>query len=305
MKRSILLFTLLLIAITNDAQELQARVIVNTQRIPTNVDKKIFTTLQTALTTLLNNRKWTNDNFQPQEKIECQFLLNLERVVEPNVYAASLVVQAARPVYNTSYNSALLNFQDADVTFKYQEFQPVEFNENRVAGTDPLASNITAIFAYYANIILGLDYDSFSPKGGDIFFQKASNIVNNAPENRNISGWRQFDGLRNRYFLVNNLLNSKFNILHDVIYSYYRHGLDNMYEGEADARQNILQALTQLQAFNQENPNTMFLQVFMQGKNDELIKIFKKAPPADKTRALELLSTLDVANIGKYKQELK
>jgi hypothetical protein len=216
-----------------------------------------------------------------------------------------MTIQAARPVFNSSYSTALINFQDPDVTFRYVEYQPVEFNENRVQGTDALASNLTATFAYYVNIILGLDYDSFSPKGGDAYFQKAQNIVNNAPENRNISGWKAFDGTRNRYWLAENLLNTRFNVVHDVIYNYYRQGMDYMYENENDARSKILNSLVQLQSVNQENPNSMVVQFFMVGKSQELIRIFKKSPPQDKNRALETLQKLDVSNISKYQQELK
>lgn len=286
-------------------QELQSKVTVVASRVPSTVDKKIFQTLQTQLTNFINNRKWTPDAFQPNEKIECSFLLNIEQVVETNVYRASLTVQAARPVYNSSYITALVNFQDADITFRYVEYQPVEFNENRVQGSDALASNLTATIAFYVYTILGLDYDSFGAKGGDPYFQKAQNIVNNAPEGRAISGWKAFDGNRNRYWLVENLLNTRYNIVHDVIYGYYRQGLDAMYENEATARQQILNSLNQLQALNQENPNTMFVQFFMQGKSQELIKIFKKASPPDKARAVEILQKLDVSKASQYKQEIK
>ncbi|MDB5247931.1 MAG: hypothetical protein JWQ40_2325 [Segetibacter sp.] len=287
------------------AQELQSKVTVIASRVPSTVDKKIFTTLQTQLTNFINNRKWTSDVFQPQERIECSFLLNIESVVETNVYKASITIQAARPVYNSSYSTALINFQDADVTFRYVEYQPIEFNENRVQGSDALASNLTAVFAYYVNIILGLDYDSFSAKGGDGYFQKAQNIVNNAPENRNISGWKAFDGLRNRYWLAENLLNNRFNLVHDVIYGYYRAGLDKMYENEAEGRTGMLNALVQLQGINQENPNSMVVQFFMLGKSQELIRVFKKAAPPDKARAVETLQKLDIANSAKYQQEIK
>jgi hypothetical protein len=215
------------------------------------------------------------------------------------------MIQAARPVYNATYQTALMNFQDQDFTFKYIEYQPIEFSDNRVQGTDAQAANLTAIFAYYAYMILGLDYDSFTPKGGDNLYQKALNIVNNAPEGSNINGWRAFDGLRNRYWLVENLTNTRNNILHDVIYSYCRTGLDKMYDNESEARSNILQSLVQLQSFNRENPNTMIVQFFMQTKVLELIGIFKKAGIDDKNRALELLSALDAANAGRYKDELR
>ncbi|MBW0159976.1 MAG: DUF4835 family protein [Sediminibacterium sp. Gen4] len=287
------------------AQELQARVTVLSNRVTTNIDRKIFTTLQNQLTNLLNNRKWTTDAYKQNEKIECSFILNIESVVELNIYKATLNIQAARPVYHSSYQAALVNFQDPDVTFKYLEFQPVEFNENRVQGTDATVANLTAVFAFYVYTILGLDYDSFSPKAGDPYFRKAQNIVVNAPEGRGISGWRIFDGLRNRYWLNENLINTRYNRIHDVIYGYYRNGLDNLYDKEAEARTGILDALIQLQSFGKENPNTMIQQFFMQGKYQELVGIFKKAPSAEKAKAAELLSELDVINAAKYKEELK
>jgi hypothetical protein len=287
------------------SQELQARVSVSAARVNSTVDKKIFTTLQSQLNSLMNNRKWTNDRFTQNEKIECSFLLNIESILEPNVYKATLSIQAARPVYSSTYNAALINYVDADVTFKYVEFQPVEFNENRIQGTDAAAANLTALFAYYAYIILGLDYDSFSPKGGELYFRKAQNVVNNAPEGRSIMGWRVFDGVRNRYWLSENLINTRYNIIHDIIYSYYRTGLDKLYEADADARNSVLQTLTQLQAFNKEHANTMILEFFMQGKLQEMVGVFKKGTGEQKTRAVEILSELDVINASKYKQELR
>jgi len=305
MKRWIFLLVFGLVIKTATAQELQAKVTVNAQRVYNTVDKKIFSTLQNQLTNLLNNRKWTGDAFQVNEKIECNFLLNIDKVVETNVYQASITIQAARPVYNSTYQTALINYIDNDVTFRYVEFQPIEFNENRVQGTDPLASNLTAVVAYYVNMILALDYDSFSPKGGDVYFQKALNIVNNAPENRSITGWKAFDGLRNRYWLAENLMNTRYNVVHDVMYTYYRQGLDNMYDNEGDARRSILNALRQLKNFNEQNQNTMIMQFFMQGKSLELIRIFKKSPPVERQEAATILAAIDVSNAGKYKDELK
>ncbi|GMV77998.1 MAG: DUF4835 domain-containing protein [Chitinophagaceae bacterium] len=287
------------------AQELQANVTVVASRIPSSVDKKIFTTLQTQLNNFLNNRKWSNDSYKPNEKIVCNFLLNLESVIETNVYKASLTIQAARPIYNSSYQAALINFMDADVAFKYVEYQPVEFNENRVQGTDAMTANLTAVFAYYAYMILGMDYDSFAPKGGQSFFQKAQNIVNNAPEGKNISGWRVFDGLRNRYFLVENFINSRYNTIHDILYSYYRTGLDKMYDNEKEARAGVLQALTQLETLNKENANLMFVQFFVQNKAQEFIGIFKNASIEEKQRVKDILSKVDVANISKYNEQLR
>lgn len=294
-----------LFATTASSQELQARVSVVASRVNSTVDKKIFTTMQTQLNNLLNNRKWTNDQFQPTEKIECSFLLNIESSTDANTYKASLTVQAARPVFSATYQSALVNFIDPDFTFKYVEFQPIEFNENRVQGTDAAAANLTAIFAYYAYMIIALDYDSFSPKGGENYYRRAQNIVTNAPEGKGVAGWRVFDGSRNRYWLNENLINTRYNILHDVIYNYYRQGMDKMFEAEAEARANVLQALSQLQVFNKENANTMFVQFFLQGKVQELTGIFKKGTTEQKQRAIDILSELDVINASRYKQDLK
>ncbi len=305
MNKILLFFIVAIFTSKSQAQELRARVSVISNRVNNTADKKAFTTLQTALNDFVNNRKWSSDNYAANEKIDCSFLLNLESTGEPNVYKASLTIQSGRPVFNTSYVSPMINYQDNDVTFKYVEFQQLEFNENRVSGTDPLVSNLTAVFAYWIDMVLGFDYDSFSPRGGNAYFVKAQNIVNNAPEGRNISGWKPFDGTRNRYWLAENLLNSKYTIFHDAIYNYYRTGMDKLYEQEATARLNILNVLTILNTFNSQNPGTMILQFFFQAKTQELIQIFSKANPADKAKALELLKRLDVSSATKYEDQLK
>lgn len=287
------------------AQELNARVTVVSTRVGNTVNKNTFLTLQTALNNFLNNRKWSQDSYAANEKIDCNFLLNLEQTSETNVYSASLTVQAARPVFSTSYLSPIINFKDDNIIFKYVEFQILEFNDNRVSGSDALVSNLTAVMAYYADLILAFDNLSFAPKGGDIYFQKAQNIINNAPDGRGISGWKAFDGIRNRYWLVENMLNSRYNVMHDVYYNYYRLGMDKMYEDENTARTELLNVLNLLSNFNNENPNTMINQFFFQGKSTELIKIFSKAKPADKSRALELLQKLDLTNASAYKEQLK
>ncbi len=286
----------------SQAQEIQARVTLVTSKVSSSVDKKIFNTLQTALTNFLNNRKWTGDVFASNEKIQCNFLLTFDQELGNNTYKAKLTVQAARPVYGSTYDSPIINFQDDDVTFRYQEFQPVEFNENRVQGTDPLAGNLTAVFAYYVNIILAMDYDSFSLRGGDAYFKKAWNIVNNAPEAKDITGWKSYEGLRNRYWLVENMNSNRFALIHDAIYSYYRNGFDLMAEREEDGRTGILNALNFLNTINAENPNSMLIQFFFQGKSNELVKVFSKADPELKNRARDILTRLDISNTESYNQ---
>jgi len=290
---------------TLQAQELQAKVTVLAQRVNSSVNRNIFTTLQTQLTNLLNNRKWTGDTYRSSEKIQCNFLVNISNVVEDNVYQATLTVQAARPVFNSAYQSPLINFQDADFTFKYVEYQPLDFNENQVQGTDAVAANLTATFAYYVYMILGLDYDSFSIKGGVNYFTKAQNIVNNAPEAREINGWRSFDGVRNRYWLAENINNKRFNVMHDIFYEYYRSSLDSMYSNDNTARTSALDAITKLQTVNQENPASMIVQFFIQNRAQEFIGIFKNADPMTRSRASDILSQVDISNSNNYKSVLR
>ena len=290
---------------TADAQELNARVTVVANRVNNTVNRNTFTTLQAALNSFLNTRRWTSDVFDPSEKIDCNFLLNIESTEQPNVYKAFLNIQAARPIFNTSYQSPIVNFKDDDVAFKYIEFQQLEYNENRITGNDPLISNLTAVFAYYANLILALDYNSFGLHAGDAYYLKAQNIVNNAPQGAARIGWRSFDGLRNRYWLMENAVNPRYKMIHDIYYNYYRLGLDKMYEDENKARIELLNVVNQLDLFNVESPNTMINAFFLQGKATEIIKIFSKASPSDKSRVREIMAKYDIANSAKYNEELK
>ena len=288
------------------AQEIQARLTVNVNKdkVSTQIDRKIFQTLQTGLTNFVNNRKWTADAFQTAEKIQCNFLLNIDDVMGPNVYRATLTIQAARPAYNSTYQCPLINYIDQNFVFRYQEFQPIEFNENRVQGSDALASNLTAVFAYWVYVILGFDYDSFSLRGGDPYFLKAQNIVNYAPEASEISGWKNYESQRNRYWLSDNLNNNRFALFHDAVYSYYRHGMDLLYENEDEGRNGVLNCLNFLSTIDKENPNSMIMQFFFQGRSTELVKVFSKAKKDVKDRALNHLLKLDITNSRIY-NELK
>src|SRR6185503_3024967 len=286
----------------SNSQEIQAKLTVNVDKdkIPSTVDRKIFQTLQSGLTNFINNRKWTSDAFQTTEKIQVSFFLNIRDVGSSNVYKASLTVQAARPAYNSTYQCPLVNFIDDNVVFKYVEFQPIEFNENRVQGNDALVSNLTAVFAYWVNIILGFDYDSFSLRGGDPYFTKAQNIVNNAPESGEITGWKNYESQRNRYWLTENLNNNRFALFHDAMYAYYRTGMDLLYEKEDEGRNGVLNCLNYLSTINKDNPNSMIMQVFFQGRSAELVKVFSKANKDTKDRALNHLLKLDVTNARAY-----
>jgi len=301
MFRPLLLIVCLAVSLASAGQELQSRVNIIANKVSSQVDRKIFQTLQGSLTNFINSCKWTSDVFGPSEKIQCSFLISIDQDLGNNVFKGKLTVQAARPVFNTTYDSPLINFQDDNVVFKYIEFQPVEFNENRVQGNDPLVANLTAIIAFYINIILGLDYDSYALRGGDLYFQRAWNIVNNAPGGRDIAGWKSFDGLRNRYWLAENMNNNRFALVHDAVYAYYRNGLDLFFENEEAGRAGMLNALNYLNTVNTENLNSMIVPFLFQGKANELVKVFSKGSPEQRSRARELLTKMDITNISLYK----
>ncbi len=287
------------------AQELAASITIQSSKVDNQVDSKIFPQLQTQLKDFINQRKWSNDAFSNEEKIDCSFYITIESVISPGVYDAKLSVVSNRPIYNASYSSSVLNMQDAKFTFKYQLSQPIEFNENRIQGADPLESNLTATLAYYIYVILGLDYDSFAPKAGMPYFNKALNIVFNAPEGSGISGWKSYDGQRNRYILIDNLTKSGNDRMHDILYSYYREGLDQLADKPVLAKTTILNALINLQEMNEGAVSGMLIPIIMQAKFSEIVGIFNKSDKATRKQLLTTLSSLDIANINKYKEKLE
>jgi Domain of unknown function (DUF4835) len=303
-----LLFTIFMIGCAVhllDAQELAASITIQSSKVDNQVDPKLFPQLQIQLKDFINQRKWSNDAYSNEEKIDCSFYITIESMASPGVYDAKLSIVSNRPIHNASYSSSVLNMQDANFTFKYQLSQPIEFNENRIQGADPLASNLTATIAYYIYIILGLDYDSFAPKAGMPYFNKALNIVYNAPEGSGISGWKSYDGQRNRYILIDNLTKSGNDKVHDVIYSYYREGLDQMTEKPVLAKSNILNALINLQEMNEGAVSGMLIPILMQAKFLEIVGIFNNSDKATRKQLLTTLSSLDIANINKYKEKLE
>jgi hypothetical protein len=287
------------------AQELNARVVVNASQIGTNVDRRVFTDMQKALNTFVNGRKWTNEVYTPVEKINCNFIITIKEARGNNTFVSELSIQSARPIFNSTYNSPQVRYQDPQFTFKYVEFQPIEFNENRIQGNDPLTANLPATLAYYVYIILGLDYSSFNNRAGDVFFQKALNISNNAPDGAGIEGWRAFDGQRNRYWLIENLTNTRYAAFHDVLYNYYRRSMDFVYENEAQARTEMINVLIYLNNLYAANISTMIIPFFMQAKYREITNLFKKGNSGEKIQAMQYLKTIDGVNANFYSEELK
>jgi len=297
----------LILSTSLHSQELAATISIQSSKVDNQVDPQLFTQLQTQLKDFINQRKWSGDAFAPEEKIDCSFFITIESVLSPGVFDAKLSVVSNRPVYNAAYSTSLLNMQDANFTFKYQLSQPIEFNENRVQGADPLAANLTATLAYYIYVILGLDYDSFALKAGVPYFEKALNIVNNAPEGSGISGWKSYDGQRNRYIFIDNFTKPGYDKIHEVIYNYYREGLDAMAEKPEIAKGAILNSLMSFQEIHEAtaSASSMAVPILMQGKYTEIVGIFNTADKSMKKQLVTTLSSIDVANINKYKEKLE
>jgi hypothetical protein len=303
LKQIISVFLLLLGIATNvAAQELNVKVKILSTAIA-NADKTIFTTMEKAVTDFFNTRKWTTDEFGVNEKIDMNVLLNLTEKTGEDVYRATLTVQASRPVFNANYTSPLVNFVDRDVVFRYSQFTPLQFDDNRISGGDAMSSNLTAILAYYAYIVIGLDYDSFSQDGGSVYFKKAQNIVNNSPEEgKSLPGWKAVDGTRNRYWLIDQLLNPRFQEVRNVWYTLHRKGLDNMYSKPEQANKDILATINKLSQVNKENPSSMLIQFFFNAKSDEYTKVVGQLPREERPPYTSLLGQMDVPNIAKYQQ---
>lgn len=297
MKKGVLLIFLIWLSLFKaNSQEFLVNISVNAPTIE-GTDRRVFESLQSALYEFMNNRKWTNANIKNLERIECTMMLTVRERLSSDEYKGTLNVVLQRPIYKTSYNSVQLNFIDENVQFRYLESQPLEFSENS------FSSNLTAIFAYYAYIMLGLDFDSFSLNGGDAFFTAAENIVNSA-QNANERGWKAFDGNRNRYWLIENLRNPSYRVLRQFSYEYHRQGLDLMSDNVDEGRANIASALSYLEQVKKTRSDLFYLQLLTDAKRDEIINIFSKGSPQEKTKVANIMREVDPANASKYEKIL-
>ncbi len=279
------------------AQELNCQVTVLSPQIQSS-DKKVFTTLQTAIYEFINNTKWTGDKFLNQERIECSMQITINERPSNDDFKGTIQVQSTRPIFKGSYNSPVFNFNDENFNFRYLEYQPLEYNESGNT------SNLTSILAYYAYMILGIDYDTYSPLGGSPYFLKAQAIVNNAQAGGE-KGWKAFEGTRNRYWLSENMLNPIYRPLRQLNYDYHRKGLDLMTEKKDDAVRTIADGIVSLQKVHREKPSSLLMQVFFTAKSDEIVNIFSQAFPDMKNRVKTTLDEIDPANMNKYEKILK
>lgn len=301
LRRLFSLLILLLVADLAVAQELNCKVKIMSTAIQ-NVDKQVFTTMEKSISDFLNTRRWTTDEFGTTEKIDVNIMINLQsKSPDDDVYSGTLNIQSSRPVFNSSYTSPTVNFVDKDIVFKYSQFTPLQFDDNRVVGSDPAASNLTAILAFYAYLVMGLDYDSFSLLGGSDYLKRAQNIVNNAPEQgKSLPGWKAVEGTRNRYWIIDQLLSPRFEDLRKYFYTMHRDGFDKMYSRPEVATQSILAGIPILHQINKDNPSSILIQFFFNAKSDEMARIVSQIPKEERTQLVTMLSQMDVPNSQKY-----
>lgn len=292
--KSIIIFLFLGISLVfSNAQELNCNIQINSDQVQ-GTSKSVFNTLQKSMMEFVNNRRWTEMSYTTDEKIECSMNIIVKKV-ENNVFSAEIQIQSRRPVYNSSYNSTLFNYKDNEYVFEYKEFDQLEMTENTIN------SNLTAVLAYYAYLIIGYDMDSYSRLGGTPFFQTAESIVN-AAQAADLPGWKAFESPRNRYALINNILDEAFKKYRNFFYEYHRLGLDEMSANITNARARILAGLPILREANRARPSAVIISSFLDAKNDELINVFSKAGEKEKSEAVQVLSDVNPTGADRYER---
>ena len=296
MRHYLLLLSILLFTGFVQAQELNCTIQINSDQIQ-GTNKSVFNTLQKSISDFMNNRKWTEMSFANTERIECTVNIIVKKM-DVDVFTSEIQVQSRRPIFNSAYNSTLFNFKDQSFTFNYKEFDQLELNQNTIT------SNLTAVLAYYAYIIIGYDMDSYSRLGGTPYFQAAENIVNSA-QGADLTGWKAFESPRNRYALINNLTDEAFKKYRNYFYEYHRLGLDEMSTNATNARARIADGLPLLREANRARPSAVVISSFLDAKNDELVNVFSKGSTQEKNDAVEILSDVNPTQTAKYSQILK
>lgn len=294
MRKSVLiLFIFSAFALVSQAQELNCQVNVIYPQIQ-GVNPAIFEQMENDIFEFMNNRKWTNDKFSIEERIECSIVLNItEARASSNTYRAELQIISSRPVYGTDYQTPVLNVRDVNLTFDY--FQNTQYNFN----PDQFRNNLVSTLAYYAYMVIGFDYDTFSEKGGTPYFQQAQRIVQSAQVS-NASGWKAFEGDKNRYWLVEDILHRTFEPMRETLYTYHREGLDKMSEKMRPARQSIMNSLKNFEKVHRVKPLAYNTQQFFLAKSDEIVNLFSEADPPERNQVYEVVAKVDPGNLAKY-----
>jgi hypothetical protein len=296
-KTGLLFFFIFLLTTGIFAQEFYCKVVINTQQVQ-GFDRSVVSDLKTAMTDFMNNRKWSTYNFAPEERIECTLLFTVSQIISSDEFKGTFSIIMQRPVFNTSYRSPLLNMIDKNIRFKYTPSQAMNFSE----GT--YSDNLTSLLAFYSYMMLGIDFDSFAPDGGTVFYQKAMSVVQSA-QNSGYTGWQSFESEKNRYHFVEQYLNKAYEPLRTFLYQYHRQGLDVMAGNTIQGRKVILNSLSLLKKVYNKRPGLYDLQLILDAKRSEIIDIFSKATPAEKNTMINILSEIDAPNGSRYREVLR
>lgn len=292
-----LLVSLSLIPLLSFAQELKCNVQIVSQQVQ-GTNKQVFETLQSEIYEFMNNRVWTNHVYSIEERIECNIMFNITEQLSADEFRGTLQIQSRRPVFNTNYNTVMLNYMDNDIQFRYIEFEPLEFDLNSHI------SNLTSILSFYAYVVLALDYDSFSLEGGTAFWEAAERIVDNA-QNAQEKGWKPFDNTshKNRYWLVKDFMDPEYKLCREFIYRYHRHGLDMMDTKVTEGRAEISNSFELLQKVFRQKPDPFLqpLRLLFDAKSDEIVNVYSDSFPEERSRVSQILNEIDQANANKYK----
>jgi hypothetical protein len=276
---------MLLLPVVSRAQDLNCDVVINADQIQTT-DRRVFQDMETTIENFMNGRDWTPDEFSVEERIKCSLSITLIEMPSIGSFKATVQIRSSRPIYNTNYESIILNFADRDWAFTYVESMPLDFNQNSYT------SNLTSMLAFYAYIILGLDYDSFGDLAGDSYYQIAQVIVNNAAQS-GFPGWSALESTRSRFALIDDLTNQQMQGLRKGIYTYHRQGLDLFEKDPETTRTNVIEVLESIRVIKSRYPASIFVISFFDAKTDELVNIFDQASMQEKRKAYNLLVELN------------
>ena len=290
--RNLLIILVLFATSFGFSQELNCNVVVNAQ-LTGNENLQVFKTLEKQLTEFVNKTQWTKRKFKPQERIDCNIVINVTGQDGEN-FNGSVQVQSSRPVFGSTYTTPIYNINDKDFAFQYLEFQNLTYNDNQYE------SNLISVLAFHINMVLGLDAESFSKEGGNTYFKQAQRVVNYSQQ-ENYKGWKLEDGLQSKFALIDNILSPTFSDFRTVMYNYHRKGMDIMSTNDTDAKNEIALALAYFQKMNANRPNSYLARVFFDAKAEEIEQIFSAGPNVDITSLVDLLNRVAPTHASKWR----
>jgi len=291
MRKIVQIVIALFAVIQLNAQELNCTITVNSDKIPGS-NKQIFNTLQTSLNEFVNQNRWTNFNYKPQELINCNLTLTILEHSGSD-FKGHIQIQSSRPVYNSTYLTPVFNFKDDNFSFQYTEFEPLQFNENS------FESNLVSVISFYVYTILGMDADTFSLNGGTVYFTKAQDVLVLAQQSGYV-GWNQNDGAKTRFTLIDNMLSPTYDMFREAMYNYHLNGLDMMSMDTKVAKEAIFKVVENLKTIYDARPNAFLLRVFMDSKADEIVDVFSDGPRFDTSKLKDDLLRISPLNASKW-----